>query len=272
MKRMFLVAALATLPAVAACPSDPSPPGGTAGSGGQGGGGTAGTGGSGGAAGTGGQGGVGGGGTGGNRPPDARRDSGSRPPDGPVRRDTAGGSDGAATAGSCGFSRCPTGTTCCDSSCGTCRAACPQAPQVVTCGGCTANSDCRLFDDYCGGCNCRALARTDPDPVCDGPGVQCIRQPCGFVAAFCQNGRCVAREVGLGDMRWYNSCGDPACGGWREKANVRRCNGEVAGTPCGTPDEQCDPQDSCNRLLVCTNREPALRPGGCPIARLHSGR
>ncbi len=192
MKRILLFAALAIVSGVAGCAeprSDSS--NGTGGAGGQGagGGGAVATG------GRGGQGGAGGGGTGGNRP----RDAG---PDGVVRRDTAvrrdsgaGGADGpAAAAGGCGFSQCPFGTTCCDRGCGTCAATCPTAPPAA-CGSCTTNADCRLFDDYCTGCNCRALARTDPNPVCSSPGVQCIRQPCGFAVALCLNGRCEMREV-----------------------------------------------------------------------------
>jgi hypothetical protein len=194
MKRIFFfVAALATVMGVAACPeSNPSNPGGTGGSGGQGAtGGTGGSAGTGGAASTGGR-----GGTGGTRPPDTRRDTPAARPDGPARRDSASTSDGAATAGACGFSRCPAGTTCCDQSCGVCAPTCPQQPPR-TCGGCTVDNDCRLFDDYCTGCDCRGLNKADPNPVCNTPGVMCIRQPCGLKVALCRNGRCIAQDVPL---------------------------------------------------------------------------
>ena len=29
---------------------------------------------------------------------------------------------------------------------------------------CYSDSDCRLFSNYCGGCNCNALTVTEPDP------------------------------------------------------------------------------------------------------------
>jgi hypothetical protein len=198
MNRIFLVAAFLSITAVAACPDSGSGPGGNAGAGGQGaqGGGPAGAG-SGGTAATGGAAQAGSSGAGGNRPVDGRRDTGARAPDGPLRRDmAAAASDGAAAAGTCGFSRCPAGTICCNAGCGVCGTApCPQPPQ--TCGGCTTNDDCRLFDDYCTGCDCRALARSDPNPVCNGPPVQCYRQPCGLKVALCQAGRCVTVNVPL---------------------------------------------------------------------------
>jgi hypothetical protein len=58
---------------------------------------------------------------------------------------------------------------------------------------CAADADCRLFDDYCTGCDCRALAQGEPDPVCKGPGVRCIRQPCGDRRAVCDKGKCLVR-------------------------------------------------------------------------------
>jgi hypothetical protein len=58
---------------------------------------------------------------------------------------------------------------------------------------CRVDSDCRVFDDYCTGCNCRALAKGDPDPTCSGPGVRCLVQPCLRKTAACVGGHCVAR-------------------------------------------------------------------------------
>jgi hypothetical protein len=59
---------------------------------------------------------------------------------------------------------------------------------------CSRDTDCRLVDDYCEGCDCRALSRHDPDPTCSGPGVRCFRQPCADLVAACEQGRCVARR------------------------------------------------------------------------------
>jgi hypothetical protein len=60
---------------------------------------------------------------------------------------------------------------------------------------CSGDVDCRLFDDYCTGCGCRALHRSEPDPTCTGPGVRCLRQPCADRVAACESGHCVVREV-----------------------------------------------------------------------------
>jgi hypothetical protein len=68
----------------------------------------------------------------------------------------------------------------------------PPVDQAPAPGACTADEDCRLFSDYCTGCDCRALAKGDPDPTCDGPGVRCVADPCMTQAAACQNGACVA--------------------------------------------------------------------------------
>lgn len=64
--------------------------------------------------------------------------------------------------------------------------------------GCTEDSDCRAFSDYCGGCFCRALGTTDPDPVCSGMMVTCFVDPCTLEgAAFCDTttGACGLRPT-----------------------------------------------------------------------------
>jgi hypothetical protein len=55
---------------------------------------------------------------------------------------------------------------------------------------CRRDRDCRTFSDYCTGCDCRALARGEPDPVCPGPGVQCFVDPCLNQHAVCVGGQC----------------------------------------------------------------------------------
>jgi hypothetical protein len=55
---------------------------------------------------------------------------------------------------------------------------------------CRTNTDCRLFSDYCTGCDCRALGAGEVDPVCSGPGVRCFADPCLKQNAVCQAGRC----------------------------------------------------------------------------------
>ena len=63
---------------------------------------------------------------------------------------------------------------------GTCRPA----------GACKTDADCRTFSDYCTGCDCRALSVDQKDPVCPGPGVQCLVDPCLNKQAVCRAGRC----------------------------------------------------------------------------------
>jgi len=60
-------------------------------------------------------------------------------------------------------------------------------------GYCNADSDCRLEDDYCTGCDCRALSRGESLPICSGPGVRCFVQPCLNKTAACVNHACVAQ-------------------------------------------------------------------------------
>lgn len=56
---------------------------------------------------------------------------------------------------------------------------------------CSTDADCRLFSDYCTGCDCRALGTHERDPVCNGPGVRCFADPCMSSTAACVNGSCV---------------------------------------------------------------------------------
>ena len=113
------------------------------------------------------------------------------------------GSHGGGSARACASSaECPAGTTCttelgvcnpppgCDPTKNVCPAVC-----YGTCGppnaACRSDADCRLFSDYCTGCDCRALASNAPDPTCPGPGVQCLVDPCEGKRAACKQGACV---------------------------------------------------------------------------------
>jgi hypothetical protein len=99
-----------------------------------------------------------------------------------------------ATGPACGPKTCAAGQVCCNESCGICTppgGACTQQfcedPKPSAC---KADSDCRTFSDYCTGCDCRALAQSQPDPVCPGPGVQCLVDPCDGQTAVCRSGQC----------------------------------------------------------------------------------
>ena len=109
----------------------------------------------------------------------------------------------AGTGVACGPVTCPIDQTCCNASCGICtppgggciKILCqPPKPDGGAGGGaCQTDSDCRLFDDYCTGCDCRSLAKGEPDPKCSGPGVRCFAQPCARKTAACEAGHCVVR-------------------------------------------------------------------------------
>lgn len=75
---------------------------------------------------------------------------------------------------------------------------CPMIACYLDCsskkpGSCTQDSDCRLFDDYCTGCDCRALSTNQKDPTCSGPGVRCLVEPCAGHAAVCVAGQCAVQ-------------------------------------------------------------------------------
>ena len=66
----------------------------------------------------------------------------------------------------------------------------PEQCMCVPDTSCSSDADCRLFSDYCTGCDCRALSTDAPDPSCSGPGVQCLADPCLNDVAQCVNGQC----------------------------------------------------------------------------------
>ncbi len=93
----------------------------------------------------------------------------------------------------CGPTTCGPGLVCCNASCGICTKpdeACIQIACEPPPGKCNIDADCRTFSDYCTGCDCRALTVSQPDPVCPGPGVQCLVDPCFNKAAVCKDRKC----------------------------------------------------------------------------------
>ena len=58
--------------------------------------------------------------------------------------------------------------------------------------------------------------------------------------------------------RWRYTCGDPVCVGYTVKPGVPLCTSQVLSGQCQTPDVTCDPQDDCNRLLICSVEDPGL--------------
>jgi len=69
-------------------------------------------------------------------------------------------------------------------------------------------------------------------------------------------------------LKWYFTCGDPACGrGYVKPKGVTECKTEKAGDPCSTDAQKCDPKDNCNRLLQCSKSDPTKTQFGCPQSR-----
>jgi hypothetical protein len=76
---------------------------------------------------------------------------------------------------------------------------------------------------------------------------------------------------GDGGLTWFTTCGDPVCRGAGEDAHrampdVAPCTTQAAGQPCTTKDELCDPRGQCNEALRCSDHDPKMQPGGCPIS------
>ncbi len=73
-----------------------------------------------------------------------------------------------------------------------------------------------------------------------------------------------------GDLQWYLGCGDPVCSGYGGPFDgVPLCSDEgvSVGGSCDQYNATCDPVDGCNALVVCSDEDPTMQPGGCPISR-----
>ena len=96
----------------------------------------------------------------------------------------------------CGNTLCSAGQYCCNLNCSICAptgAVCVNlACQPPSTWACRDDSDCTLMDDYCTGCDCRALGPKGTLAACSGSGVQCLVAPCANKVALCKEGQCVA--------------------------------------------------------------------------------
>ena len=85
----------------------------------------------------------------------------------------------------CALVRCRAGTQC-EIQHG--RPVCvPNPPK----GECSSDKECRLFSNYCEGCQCQALSIYETNPVCNGDIVACFVDPCRGAEAQCVKGQCV---------------------------------------------------------------------------------
>jgi hypothetical protein len=77
------------------------------------------------------------------------------------------------------------------------------------------------------------------------------------------------RDGGQAGLKWFLTCGFPVCGGPTQPidAGVAACTTQKAGDPCTSAGVTCDPHGSCGEKLMCTDHDPRMQPGGCPISR-----
>ncbi len=146
--------------------------------------------------------------------------------------------------------------------------------------GCAADADCGNAElcDGCGSSSCPFCAdcvpacrahgcATEPEAACDEVRPNCGEGAVAVVREGCW--RCVTVPAcEEQNLRWYQTCGDPVCGGHRPTPGERACAEEMVGQACGVFADHCDPMDFCNARLLCTDSDPRLQPGGCPISEL----
>ena len=143
----------------------------------------------------------------------------------------------------CGKTVCNAGEVCCNPSCGICvppGGACTQQICDPPPAQCRSDADCRAFAFMCTGCDCLALGPNDREPICDGPGVQCLVDPCLNKKAACDSGRCVivtGSSCGAGTVprRVCIACG-PAGGCEQETDCARVCKQD---SDCGVNQTRC---------------------------------
>lgn len=85
----------------------------------------------------------------------------------------------------CALVRCRAGTQC-EVQHG--RPVCVPTPPKPEC---RSDKECRLFSNYCEGCQCMALSIYETNPVCNGDIVACFVDPCRGADAQCVKGQCV---------------------------------------------------------------------------------
>jgi len=197
---------------------------------------------------------------------------------------SGGAGAGASGAGGGGGTGCPPALpalcrVCADGSCGNpvCvgtrwQFRCPEDGSAGQGGGGTTKS---CFAAGCSG----ELCSEDPN----------LASPCIFREEFAcyQNATCERQADGQcgwtstpdldaclggggGALRWYTTCGDPVCSNDPDPfddPSIPNCTGQEHGDACTERDAQCDGVASCGATLICTDRDPTMQPGGCPISR-----
>lgn len=145
----------------------------------------------------------------------------------------------------CSVTSCDEGE-CYSNYCGGCHAEFYTESGQAVCNACDDDSDC-AFNQVCTDDGCRTACSDDRD---------------------CPDGFCGRDRVchDRADLSIYYTCGDPVCRGHMGDPDIPRCpEGVSPGDLCRDPSYVCDPGDSCNRLLVCSDTDPTSH--GCPISR-----
>lgn len=71
------------------------------------------------------------------------------------------------------------------------------------------------------------------------------------------------------ELRWYSTCGDPACSGYNGPwEGVPACGQISEGDPCDAAGDTCDFMSDCNAQMICATSDPKQVEGGCPISRM----
>jgi len=77
---------------------------------------------------------------------------------------------------------------------------------------------------------------------------------------------------GSAGLHWFTTCGEPVCqtnnDGGPPDSGVSACGGgEQMGGSCDIQGATCDPGHGCGVLLLCSDRDPKVQTGGCPVSR-----
>ncbi len=202
--------------------------------------------------------------------------------------------DGSSAGDSYWLQACAEGSTCGDNGvcvCGVCTRICSSDEQCAGVGqldSCTHDANgamdalCTSVTKPVSGGFCLPDCTIDDECMSFGASFSCVDGHC--VGAICSSAevQCTGSTIKVcetapsgcevcecrpeGSLQYYETCGDPVCGGHRT-SEVPTCTSETVGAACSTSGVQCDPVNDCNSYIICADSDPKSQPGGCPISR-----
>ena len=103
-----------------------------------------------------------------------------------------------------------------------------------------------------------------PDRAGDALCVQgAIRRGAGGIDSVSTSVQCVTIAP---ETRWYDTCGDPVCGGYAGPfPGIPVCTSQTEPDICLPEGDACDLVNGCNQLMLCAQADPAAGP--CPVSR-----